>query len=747
MGMADTPDTMPNEASRPAATRRFDPVLAGIVIVTAVVGALIVSAARNWALMTDELLYTGMARSMAQSLLPLPEIRGAAAHVNQVLFPLLIAPLVGALRMPAAYPWIAVVNAAVFASAAIPAYLLASHATGSRAAARWVAACTIVTPWLSFSSKALPDATAYAALLWAAYAIVRTARGPSDDTGTAREAVRGDCLVLLAILAAYLARNQFLLLAAVWPAVVVAAAAARASIADGAAAIPRALVRLPLARPLPFVLLIAVLLLLALDSQWLLGVYSITATGARGGAAPGGVVRAFFEHLSFLQIALAGIPVVLGLPWLLAALTRASRPRQFDTAVTILLLTGAIVYVGASFDVRFTEFGRVTERYVFYAGPLILIAMAGMLTDPPRRAAAYFLPALAGILLVDVSKPYGLDSPLTWAINHAFSPTQIVLIKYQQVADTFGISISALLLVLVLSWLVAVWWLQQGGRDALALNGSFALLLVVLAATTLWSAPKLVDFQNRTGDALLGQRGGEQKAWIDTAVDGAPVSMVYSPRLDVASRAKVKPVERVSNWWDLAFWNGSIARVYVPVADPRALAPFPGATERMLPDWRSGALERVPDDDAQAIVMAESNPMFAPQHRGQAPRVAGYVLYDTGRAATAAWATRGLTNTGWLPAAGATLRVYAPSGATAPTELRVRLTIATPDRDVAGLGALRIAGASAVRSFGGDGRRSFDWRLTVKPHGYVDFRLRPGAPRTHIDLIAVAGVATPGSGQ
>ncbi|MGB0888837.1 MAG: hypothetical protein ACPGWS_01015, partial [Solirubrobacterales bacterium] len=137
---------------------RIDPYLAVIVVIASIAGALLVVKARNWALMTDELLYGEMARNIADSFVPLPQARGELIHVNQLLYPLLITPIIGLFSMPDAYPIVAVLNAIVMATAAIPVYLFTKYASGSVVAARWVAACAVCLPWLAFASKMLPDA-------------------------------------------------------------------------------------------------------------------------------------------------------------------------------------------------------------------------------------------------------------------------------------------------------------------------------------------------------------------------------------------------------------------------------------------------------------------------------------------------------------------------------------------------------------------------------------------------------------
>ena len=129
-----------------------------------------------------------------------------------LLYPILIAPVMEAFDLPAAIRIAHGLNALLFASAAIPAYLLTRWVLASRAAALAVAALTVFVPWLSFTLSLLTEVVAYPAIIWAVYGIALTVAAPS---------ARGDALALLAIGIAYAARTQFVFLFAVLPGAIV----------------------------------------------------------------------------------------------------------------------------------------------------------------------------------------------------------------------------------------------------------------------------------------------------------------------------------------------------------------------------------------------------------------------------------------------------------------------------------------------------------------------------------------------
>lgn len=679
---------------------RLDPWLIAIVVLSAIGGVALVIGARNWALMTDELLYGEMSRSMAESWLPLPQARGELVHVNQFLYPLLIAPIVGLLSMPDAYPVVAAFNAIVMATAAVPIYLLAKMASGSPVAARWAALCSVCLPWLALSSKMLPDALAYTTLMWALYAMARNADIPgvrSEARPAWRRSLAGDGVVLLAILVTFLVRNQFIVLLGVWVGVVLARRVI-AAIADADAqprevrtilgAAWRAIWRAPIERPLPFVAFLVVFALVRLQPVWIIGLYTATTSGPQGQAAPSGLIGSMYEHLSVIGVALAGLPLVFGLPWLLSALARGRDVAQNQSAVVIAVASLVLIFIGASFNIRFGD-ERVLERYVFYAAPLILIAGVSVFTRPPKNLALFAGPAILGLVCLGASEPYGLSAEVVIAVNHAFSPAQIGLVVFQDVADFFSISIYALLIAVSIIFGAASWWLIERGRGVLALNITFAFVFVAVLVSTVYAVPKAVDFQNSTVDKIYGDRSADEKAWVDEAIcDTCSASIVFAPLTSVSSRErgalgqpkKIGRDERLSSWWDLEFWNDKFDSFYVAGGvKPYGFNPVFKPIKPLAPDWQSGRLELADGDDSEYLVVAERDPTFQPQpFPGTTPVFRdGFALYELTDPPMAAWATQGLTRVGWIPPEGATLRVYAPTAATGTTQMRVTIDLAS----------------------------------------------------------------------
>ena len=79
---------------------------------------------KEWTVQTDELLYTKLARHIADTGSPFPVLHGEHVGFLGVVYPILLAPFYGRLDPVAAYDAAHVVNAVLFASAAIPVFLL-----------------------------------------------------------------------------------------------------------------------------------------------------------------------------------------------------------------------------------------------------------------------------------------------------------------------------------------------------------------------------------------------------------------------------------------------------------------------------------------------------------------------------------------------------------------------------------------------------------------------------------------------
>ena len=162
--------------------------------------------------MTDELLYAKLATSIADTGSPLPQVHGTSIAVYNQLYPLLIAPLYGALSAPEAFRAAHVLNAFLMVSAVFPAYLLGRQVL-SRPWALAAAGLSVLVPWMVLTGFLMTESAAYPAFLWALLGLQLAIAAPSP---------RRDLLAVAALGLAGLARTQFAVLVVVLPLAILA---------------------------------------------------------------------------------------------------------------------------------------------------------------------------------------------------------------------------------------------------------------------------------------------------------------------------------------------------------------------------------------------------------------------------------------------------------------------------------------------------------------------------------------------
>ena len=162
--------------------------------------------------MTDELLYAKLATSIADTGSPLPQVHGTSIAVYNQLYPLLIAPLYGALSAPEAFRAAHVLNAFLMTSAVFPAYLLGRQVL-SRPWAFAAAGLSVLVPWMVLTGFLMTESAAYPAFLWAVLGLQLAIAAPSS---------RRDLLAVAALGFAVLARTQFAVLVVVLPLAILA---------------------------------------------------------------------------------------------------------------------------------------------------------------------------------------------------------------------------------------------------------------------------------------------------------------------------------------------------------------------------------------------------------------------------------------------------------------------------------------------------------------------------------------------
>jgi hypothetical protein len=108
--------------------------------------------AADWFAMPNELLYERRAISIAQSLSPLPRVRGEFVSTFDQLYPVLVAPAFRWGYVPHDLWTAHLLNAWIMASACIPAFLLAKRVTSQTWAPYAVAVLSVVMPWVVLAS-------------------------------------------------------------------------------------------------------------------------------------------------------------------------------------------------------------------------------------------------------------------------------------------------------------------------------------------------------------------------------------------------------------------------------------------------------------------------------------------------------------------------------------------------------------------------------------------------------------------
>jgi hypothetical protein len=594
----------------------------------------------NWFVMTDELHYERLAISVAHTGSLLPRIHGElVSNVNQ-LYPIILSLVYGDGNVPSSLEAAHRLNAFLFASAAIPVYLLARRVGIGRIASVWVGALAVAVPWSVLASFLMTEVVAYPAFCWALLALTHA---------TIQKSSVADGLAFAALLLAVVARTQLLVLALAFPVAVVAEALlTRESM--------RSLVR---SRP---VLLggygLAVLVFIGAavsgEADRLLGSYSVTATGIRLNVD---LLQLAAEHVAVLALGVAILPFVAAAGWLVDRVhpSAPAPERAFAVAgcATVVLLTLQV----ASFNQRFGA-GLVKDRYYFYAVPVVLVALAAMVTSARApRWWTFLVPAsicsvgFAAVSLARYEK-LNVDSPL------AILNDEVV-----RLATSVGwaqVTLVAATIVAVLFLVVAGTFLPRPAVGAtVAVLATFALPLQAV-----YAFDRLFAVNGTNGLPITLDQGGVFN-WIDRNVGKeGRVTMIRYPVNSPDFWANA------AYWWDVEFWNESVVEDYS--------ATGPGEHPWLgLFDRKTGAAQR--SDETSGVLFHGTDVRF---------RLAGkQIVYDRGayvfeaeRPWRAAFVTDGIYGDGWTrPHTPAEITVFAEPGQRRPLKRFVTIRVASPD--------------------------------------------------------------------
>jgi hypothetical protein len=588
--------------------------------------------------MTDELQYAKLATEFAQGHL-LPTLRGERVAAYGQVYPALISPLYGAISPPSAYVAAHALNGVLFASAAIPAYLLGRQTELPRAWALTCAVVCVALPWNVLTSFVLSESAAYPVFLWALVAMLHALKEPSP---------RRDALALAALALAFFTRTQFVVLALVFPLAVL--------VCDG---VRRALRRHLLVGAYAIAVVVAVVLAATGGIDRVLGRYSVTAT--QGSILPWRAIEQAGAHLDLVGLGLGLIPLLLGGAWLVVA---AWRRQPF--AVLALSTTVLLTLETSSYDVRFGNILR--DRYVFYLAPLLVVAAACALRDGVHTAALAAVTVFVAVtVFAHEFRPIpGLyvDSPVT-VLNGLIDPS----------GGAAFVALAAAVLTLL--------YLRAPPRLRVVGAAVFVLLAASATSATAWA--RLLTTQGPSGRPITGQPGLVLD-WADRVLpDDAHAAMVAYPTAEGWYLSAVV-------WWDVEFWNRVVDKAFV-IRGNWEYAPFPH--EELRVDERTGAISA--PAMPQYLIVASSDSRL----RIAGPRVAqniGLEILEPEVPWRAEWLTLGVDPDGWTrEGRTATIRVF-PKPGLGTERAEVRIQLAAPhQRPVAytlggGKGFLRPGG-------------------------------------------------------
>ncbi len=583
---------------------------------------------KEWVVMTDELLYAKLATHIGQTGSPLPVLHGEHVGFLGVVYPILLAPFYGTLDPFAAFEAAHVVNAVLFASTAIPTFLLARRLAPT-ACALAVAALVVAIPWSVNAAFVMSEAAAYPVFVWCVLALHVALAEPSP---------RHDGIAIAGLALAYFARPQFLFLVAVLPLAALVVSGPRRALAQHRLA----------AGAYALGILVVVSLAAAGQADRLLGDYGVTAT--QGSLLPAGVWKSAVLHLDVLAVGLGVVPFLLGAGWAYSSLRSSSQHLRAFAALTALCVP-LLALETASYDLRFGGADVFRDRYVFYLAAPLLVATGVCLQG--RRlplagiaAATVFFSATAA--LADFKPVPGLQVDSAEAVLNGIIHDQSAGLS----AGVFVAVCGALLGVICLA-------LAWAPRPAAVLG----VTLVVFAfggSVAGYAFDRLVTSGNVAGIPVSGQP--RVRDWVDRSVHGSVGVVAFQVSRDWGRSAEA--------WWEVEFWNKSATRAFVDSSGTFTYTPFPSTTLRLD---RERGLFAGTEHAPRYLLMAPGDSRFGVA--GSPVATNGLVVLAVERPYRALWATTGLDADGWTrPGRDAVIRVFAePGSATRLTHVSVAL--------------------------------------------------------------------------
>jgi hypothetical protein len=526
-------------------------VLAGVMLATFVVRLVLAERIATPWIMVDELIYSELAKSFAESGDFL--IRDTASGFRNVVYPALIAPAWWADSIESAYAFARAINAAMMVLAAIPVYLWGRRLM-SPGYALLAAVLVLLMPSLMYTGMLMTENAFFPAFVTACFSIALTLERPT---------ITRQLLTLAAIGFTCAVRPQGLVLLAIYVIALALKLALDLRAPDSAGGFQH--VRGQLARYAP-----TILLALLLGGGYVLYT-SLRGAGLETVLGPyGGVVKVEYDlsyasdwvvdHFAELILSVGVLPVS-ALIILLGGAVRGwatSAAQRAFLAVTASAFVLVVIQVGV-YASRFSL--RIEERNMFCVAPLLFLALALWLDRGLPRPLLLTAVAAAGpaalLLALDLKSLLQIG-----VLSDTFA--LVPLLRAQNALDGGVETVRALVLLGGVAAAVALALLPRR-IAATVLPAGVALFLAV------WSYSVFTTIRDHSR-ATLALTEPSEPSWIDRRIgpDG-DAAFLYGTSADPYGEAQIM--------WQTEFWNRSLEAIYaIGFPDPASLAGTTAAT-------------------------------------------------------------------------------------------------------------------------------------------------------------------------
>jgi hypothetical protein len=550
------------------------------------------------------------------------------------------------LKGPAVFELDHLIQCLLFASAALPIFLIARRFLG-RPAASFAALLVLVVPWCVVATSFLSEPAAYPAFCWCLYATLRTLRSPS---------LRGDLFALATIAVAAFCRDQLFTTALLLPlAIVVYESRSAEAGGSWAAGVRGTAARVWARHRTVAAITIAGLIVLVVAALGLLpgkGLAALTGDyGLPHLASLGALWRYYRYDLSRVVVGTGIFAVALGLPWALRALLRPADRERY--AVAVVCASAFIAWLLSEVS------GGIDERYLVYMAAPIALTAAAALNDwararRPSRASAIgvVLGALVVVALITIAHWPPLRSPYDYFAYSAAIFYNDVLLRGAGLVAIPG-AVLALAIVAAAAAFAALGRRPGGARiGAVAMAALLALICLTQTGYTL---------QRFTHTAGVGVNARE-RSWIDFSLPAG--TTVGDLAVSDGSAPAFLPVWRGTNFWNTEVgvdaYYGAQGSLPNPLGDPLVRVTIERPSGRLLGTLRSGRASAA--NIPRYLVVPDNHPIALGLH---AQTIAASVYLPiqldllTGPP-RADWSTTGTSNAGVVtPGRPAVTTIYA----------------------------------------------------------------------------------------